>query len=99
MFHLSNTPSSIDPAEWKVNEILLVVLSHNLSYVMSMILVISMQTSVSFINNTAGINGAADYATSINECMYTPSLKTVNSSTIFERSIFQLSRQFIFRYI
>ena len=97
-YEFSNAPSSIDPAEWKVNEILLVVLSHKLSYVMSMILVISMQTSVSFINNTAEINGAAVYATSINECVYTPSLEIVNSSTIFERSIFQLSQQFIFRY-
>ena len=60
-------------------------------------MIILTQTSVSFINNTAEIDGAAIYATSINLCVYTPSLEKVNSSTIFEQSIFQLSRQFTFR--
>lgn len=71
--------------------------SHIESYTMSVIIL--MQTSVSFINNTAEINGAAIYATTINQCVYTPSIEKINSSTIFEQSIFQLSQQFIFRYI
>ena len=54
---------------------------------------------MTFINNTAGADGAAIYAIDIQQCVYAPSLNSTNASTIFEGSIFQLKDQFIFRYI
>ena len=52
---------------------------------------------VRFVNNTAGEDGAAIHATSIDRCTYTPSHNASESATEFEKSIFQLSSQFMFR--
>lgn len=57
---------------------------------------------MTFIDNTAEIDGAAIYATDIGRCVYTPTFKPVlNSSTntLYEESIFQLSNQFTFRWL
>ena len=53
---------------------------------------------MTFINNTAETDGAAIYATDIFRCVYTPTLDKVNSSTVFEESIFQIPSLFKFRY-
>ena len=59
-----------------------------------------LQTSMVFINNTAEVDGAAIYATDIQQCVYTPTLESLNdSSTVFEGSIFNLSPQFSFMYV
>lgn len=56
--------------------------------------------TVRFVNNTAGLDGAAIYATSIDRCTYTPSYDAAENATAeFEESIFQISPQFYFRYI
>ena len=54
---------------------------------------------MTFIDNTAEVDGAAIYAIDIQQCLYAPSLTSSNSSSPFEMSIFQLSNQFTFRYI
>jgi predicted outer membrane repeat protein len=54
--------------------------------------------TIRFINNTAGEDGAAIRATSIDRCTYTPSYNASEDATEFEKSIFQLSPQFTFRY-
>ena len=52
------------------------------------------QASLTFINNTAGTDGAAIYATSIARCIYTPT--NVAGATTYDNSIFQFSPPFTF---
>lgn len=59
-----------------------------------------MQVNVTFVSNTAGSDGAAIYATSIDRCTYVPSYNKTNlNTTKFEMSIFKVSSAFKFRYI
>ncbi len=59
--------------------------------------IVLLQATFSFIDNTAELNGAAIYATDIERCTYTPSLNTVDTNTVTERSIFSLDTLFYFR--
>lgn len=55
-----------------------------------------LQASLTFINNTAGMDGAAIYATSIARCTYTSTNVTSTGTTPYENSIFQVSPLFSF---
>ena len=52
-----------------------------------------------FINNTAGRDGAAIYATDIARCVYTPTLNVSkeHEQFMYGHSIFQVTPQFTFR--
>ena len=91
-YEVTREPFSLPPKDWKVVPFIdldsLPCNVNNLLY----------QVRVEFVNNTAGLEGAAIHATSIDRCIYTPSLEDRENATAVANSIFQLSPQFYFRY-
>ena len=90
-YEVTTEPFSLPPRDWKV--------LHLHSYLLSLGVVPTFlhKVRVEFVNNTAGLDGAAIHATSIDRCIYTPSLEDKENGTTVDNSIFQLSPQFHFR--
>ena len=89
-YEVNTEPFSLDPSGWKVQNTqgnLKRYLFHRHHYG------INMQANVTFMNNTAGTDGAAIYATSIDRCKHVPIYETTINS------IFNVTPPFIFRYI